>query len=229
MYLSKYGVARTVQIPVRKAASQDYARGADWTPVAGDVQISLDGGAFADVTNPPTALDSTNGAVWAFALTAGELTAAQIVVVVSDTPAKAVEDAVFDIETYGHASAQHAFDLDTPTVNPGTGGIVTASFAAGAIDAAALATDALGALELSAGAVTEIVDAVWAKTMTELSAVPGVTGTVLQALEWVFLINRNKIIQTASTETIKKDNSVTTLATSATSDDGTTFVRDKYS
>lgn len=44
-----------------------------------------------------------------------------------------------------------ALDLNVATVNPGTGGIVAASFAAGALNAAALAADA--------GA--EIADAVW--------------------------------------------------------------------
>jgi hypothetical protein len=42
-----------------------------------------------------------------------------------------------------------------------TGGITTASFAAGAIDAAAIATDAIGALELAAGAASEVAAAVW--------------------------------------------------------------------
>jgi hypothetical protein len=42
-----------------------------------------------------------------------------------------------------------------------TGGIAAASFAAGAIDASAIATDALGALELAAGAASEIAAAVW--------------------------------------------------------------------
>lgn len=52
-----------------------------------------------------------------------------------------------------------------------TGGITTTSFAAGAINAAAIATDAFGALELAAGAASEISTAV----VTALSA--GVTLT----------------------------------------------------
>lgn len=50
----------------------------------------------------------------------------------------------------------NALDLNTATVNPGAAGITSASFAAGAIDANAVATDALGAAELSAAAVLEV-------------------------------------------------------------------------
>jgi hypothetical protein len=68
--------------------------------------------------------------------------AARVVITVADSATKAVEDQAIEIETYGNASAQHEFDLDTPTVNPGAGGIVAASFGANAIDSSALATSA---------------------------------------------------------------------------------------
>lgn len=51
-----------------------------------------------------------------------------------------------------------------------SGGIAAASFAAGAIDAAAIATDALGSLELAAGAATEVATAVWATATRELTS-----------------------------------------------------------
>lgn len=99
-----------------------------------------------------------------------------------------------------------------------TAAITAAKFAAGAIDAAALATDA----------ANEIRDAVWAQAMTELSAVPGVTASTLAALTWVFELARNRITQTATTQTVFKDDGATTLATSAVSDDGTTYVRAEF-
>ena len=37
---------------------------------------------------------------------------------------------------------------------------------------------------------------VWGKTMTEASGAPAVTATVLAALQWVFLLSRNKNSQT---------------------------------
>jgi len=116
MFLSKYGEARVIEIPVIKRAVVDFAVGADWTPVAGDVKISKDGGAAANVTNLPTALVMGNGAAWIFSLTATEMQAARVLVTVVDAATKAVEDQSFIIETYGNAAAQHAFDLDTASV-----------------------------------------------------------------------------------------------------------------
>lgn len=111
MFLSKYGVARNIEIPLVKRAVVDHAVGADWTPVAGDVKISKDGGAAANVTNLPTAIAMGNSAIWEFNLTATEMQAAEVNVTIADSATKAVEDSGFDLETYGNASAQHAVDL----------------------------------------------------------------------------------------------------------------------
>lgn len=113
MFLSKYGEARHIYIPIIKRAVVDFAVGADWTPAAGDVKISKDGGAAANVTNLPTSITMGNTAMWDFSLTATEMQTAQALVTVADSATKAVEDTMFVIETYGNASAQHAFDLDT--------------------------------------------------------------------------------------------------------------------
>ncbi len=109
MFLSKYGVARHIFVPVVKRAVVDFAVGADWTPAAGDVKISKDGGSAANVTNLPAAIAMGNTAYWDFSLTATEMQAAQVVVTVADSATKAVEDQAFIIETYGSASGQHAW------------------------------------------------------------------------------------------------------------------------
>lgn len=252
--LSKYGVARHIFIPVVKRAVVDFAVGADWTPAAGDVKISKDGGAAANVTNLPVAIAMGNTAIWDFSLTATEMQAALVVVTVADSATKVVEDQAFIIETYGHASGQHEFDLDTAASAMGiasvsgavgsvtgsvgsvtgavgsvsTGGVTAATFAAGAIDAGAIATDAFGALELAAGAATEIADAVWATAMVEPTAPPAVTGTLKAAIAWLLARDRNKLTQTATTTTLRNDADTVTVATSTVSDDGTTFVRSEW-
>lgn len=104
------------------------------------------------------------------------------------------------------------------------GSIVAATFGAGAIDAAAIATGAIDADALAADAVDEI----WAKAMTELAAVPGVTGTVLQALQWLFLLARNKVTQTAAVQTLRNDADNASIGTAATSDDSATFTRNEW-
>lgn len=193
-FLSKYGVARHIYIPMVKRAVVDHAVSADWTPAAGDVKISKDGGAAANVTNLPAAIAMGNSTIWDFSLTATETQAAQVMVTIGDTATKAVEDSAFIIETYGNASGQHAVDLadsvragltalpnaaagangGLPTGNASgqvvmsataTGAIVAASFAAGAIDASAIAADAIGSSELAATAVAEIAAGVWGDTV----------------------------------------------------------------
>ena len=77
------------------------------------------------------------------------------------------------------------------------------------------------------GLTPAAIDSVWAKTMTELAAVPGVTASVLSALQWIFLLSRNKITQTATTQLVRNDADSATIGTSTVSDDGTTFTRGK--
>jgi hypothetical protein len=66
----------------------------------------------------------------------------------------------------------------------GSGGIDATSFTAGAINAAAIATDALGSLELASSAVTEIVNAVWNEPLPGLygaGTAAAIVGTNLNA------------------------------------------------
>lgn len=110
IFYRKYNTASHVYLPIVKRGVADFAVGADWTPAAGDVKISKDGGAAANVTNLPTAITMGNTAMWDFSLVAAELSAAKVVVMVADSATKAVEDQCFIIETYGHASAELKMD-----------------------------------------------------------------------------------------------------------------------
>lgn len=91
----------------------------------------------------------------------------------------------------------------------GVGGIGATSFAAGALDAAALATDA----------VTEI----WSKAITELGqAKPSATPAVIDALAALYMVLRNQVTVTASEITFSND-AGTVIFKKALSDDGTTY------
>ena len=105
-----------------------------------------------------------------------------------------------------------------------TGAITAAKFAAGAIDAAAIATGAIDADALASDAVDEI----WAKALSDISAVPGITASALTALNWLFVLSRNKLTQTATTTTVFRDDGSTSLSTSTVSDDATTFTRGEF-
>lgn len=179
--LRKYGVQTTIRFPLIKRNVLDLAATADYTPATGDTKISKDGGNFANTTNNPAAVGGTGSVGWTLTLTATEMQAAQIAIQIVDAATKAVEDQFILISTYGNASAEHAFDLDSAVVTPAdgsitaaviadgaidagaiaTGAITSAKFAAGAIDAAAIATDAIDADALKADAVGEIADGVW--------------------------------------------------------------------
>lgn len=111
----KYATATHIYVPIIKRGAVDFAVGADWTPAAGDVNVSIDGGAVANIGTLPTAITSGNGAFWDFTIATGEVTGKKIMVVVSDAATKAVEDTAFLIETYGHASAEYQADLSAAT------------------------------------------------------------------------------------------------------------------
>jgi hypothetical protein len=168
------------------------------------------------------------GAINAAAIADGAIDAATFAAGAIDAAALAA-DAGTEIGTAVWASATRTLTAFSFSVTVGTnsdktgysllaGSIAAATFAAGAIDANALAADA----------AAEIRDSVWAKAMTELAAVPGVTGTVLNALEWCFLLSRNKRLTTASTETLRNGADTLNLATANVADDAVTFTRNLW-
>jgi hypothetical protein len=113
-YFAKYGTAFTVRMPILKASSSNQAATGDWTPAAGDVKIYKDGSA-ANVTNLPTVTTSGNASAWVFSLTATEMQAKEVLVLIADSATKAVQDNGFTVLTYGNASAQLAIDLSDTT------------------------------------------------------------------------------------------------------------------
>ena len=100
-----------------------------------------------------------------------------------------------------------------------TGGITATSFAADAIDAAAIATTA----------ANEIRDAVWAKTLSEETGDPGATPAASSALMLPYMGLRNKRETDSSLGTDKLYNSAGTVILTATvADTGTVFTKAKY-
>jgi len=106
--LRKYGATTTIAFSLR-----DYFTGElyDTALASGDVTIGIDGAAFATVNDdPPTKAQSGQ---YEIDLTSAETTGKRITIqVVDQTDPKAFADCVLEIETYGHASAQYASDLE---------------------------------------------------------------------------------------------------------------------
>jgi hypothetical protein len=107
-YLRKYGVEATLDLGLFQLDGVDLETGASFA--AGDLKIMKDEGAEVNTSNLPT----DEGTGYSLVLTATEMQAARIVVYVIDqTASKVWLDDYLVVESYGNASAQHAFDLDT--------------------------------------------------------------------------------------------------------------------
>jgi len=109
--LRKYGVLLTTAKAIQFTLYQ--IDGVDIEPAAtfatGDIKISKDGGAEVNTTNLP----ADEGQGYSLILTLAELQARRIrLFIVDQTATKVWLDIDINIETYGHASAMHAFDLN---------------------------------------------------------------------------------------------------------------------
>jgi hypothetical protein len=102
-----WGTAYTFRAPIVKAGSTDYAIvGTDWTPAAGDVKISKDGGAFANIATLPSTVTLSGSAAWSWTLSAAETEATEVVIQVIDSATKAVQDQFFRLQTTKAAALQ---------------------------------------------------------------------------------------------------------------------------
>lgn len=175
-----------IRVPLIKRGVVDYALGADFTPVNGDVKVSIDNGAAANITNLPTAITYGNTAMWQFVLTAAELTGKQIVVTVSDSATKAVEDQAFIVETFGHTSAMYQTDWQDG-VRMG----LTALPAAAANAAGGLPISAAGALDMDdigadVDAIETAVSAFFTSALTEAYAADGAPANFPELLYMIY-------------------------------------------
>jgi len=95
-------------------------------------------------------------------------------------------------------------------------------------DSAALATNVPDVISL-ANINAEVDDVITTDTSVELVAVPAATSGLRDRVAWLFALARNKITQTSTTQTLRNDADGADIATSAVSDDGTTFTRNEFS
>ena len=112
VHLRKYGVEAKVNFELYDLDGVDMNTGA--ASASGDINImrdeaaeeQLDADAFVD-----------EGTGYSLVLSAAEMNAARVIVYIIDqTGPKDWLDKAIIVETYGNASAQHAFDLDTASV-----------------------------------------------------------------------------------------------------------------
>ena len=72
------------------------------------------------------------------------------------------------------------------------------------------------------------IQALTVTTQTELAGVPAAAATVADMMGWVFMLSRNKLLQTATVQTLRNDADGANVAVAATVDDGVTFTRSEF-
>ena len=76
---------------------------------------------------------------------------------------------------------------------------------------------------------TEAADVLFTDTHAELASVPAANAPLADKINWLFMMARNKLTQTATTAIVKADDGSTTVGTSTVSDDATTATRGEFS
>ena len=132
VFLRKYGVETTVDFQLFEIDGVDFKT--DASHVAGDTKIMIDEGAEGNTDNGFT----DEGQGYSIVISATEMQGARITIYVVDQGTKAWLDTAIVVESYGNASAMHAFDLDTATQD-----VNVASMDANTVTASAIAADAI--------------------------------------------------------------------------------------
>lgn len=211
--LRKYSTATSVYFPMIKAGAQDFAQGGDWTPVAADTKISIDGGAFANTTNVPV---HEGQGIWSLLLDDGasEIDGKIIVISIIDAATKAVEDQAILIATYGNASASivtlpadviqwlatapNALVSQRVDVSVGAMAanvLTAAAIASNAITSAKLATDVIGAAQISAAAANKISDDLLKRDLDQVEASAAIHSLCTAALGATSRVKDNSGVQ----------------------------------
>ncbi len=118
----------------------------------------------------------------------------------------------------------------TITTSPNSSGVTTLltrvpsnlTITGGSVDVNSLGTTA------KADVNAEVVDALSVDTYAEPGSVPSATASLKDKIGWIQAVSRNKITQTATTQTLRNDGDSGNVSQSTVSDDGTTFIRGKF-
>ncbi len=103
-YATATAAGTHIRMPMLLFSSRNFATGGDWTPVATDVKVSIDGAGAVDIGTLPSYSEGS----WTFQLTAAEMTGKTIEIQIVDEATKAVKDQFVIIETYGNPLAMYA-------------------------------------------------------------------------------------------------------------------------
>lgn len=210
------------------------------TLAAGDFKVSIDGGALANPATLPAVTPAASKLV-KVVLSASEMNGDNIIFIGSDASGAEWRDIFINIQTTtqqiddlaSQASVNTVDDfLDTEIAALQTSINTVDDFLDTEIAAIKAKTDNLPAAPAATGDIpttAQIADAVWDEPLTQPSGVFAWAGSFRNALNWLAALSRNKMLQTDTETTLRNDADNADLATSAISDDGTTFTRGEWS
>jgi hypothetical protein len=253
MAIETYGVAFEFCVGLVDRSNRPQFK-ASPTIAAGDFKVSTDGGAFTNLATLPDVYPSLSKSV-RIRLSAGEMTGEKVVVVGSDaagaewddvficltpepvnrkaevaayasgmTPLQpTVSGRTLDVSSTGEAGIDWA-NVGSPTTTVGLTGTTISTTQAVASVASVTALGATAKADVNA----EVVDALATDTYAEPSGVPSATASLKDKIGWMQALARNKITQTATTQTLRNDGDSGNVSQSTVSDDGTTFTRGKF-
>jgi len=118
----KYGATKDVYFELFEVDGVDLRT--DWTPAAADCQVSVDGGAYSNSDNIAVVAPNGSG-TYKVVLSITEMTGKVALIKLVDAATKVFLDKVIKVETYGNASAMHAFDLGTALASQTVGTVTT--------------------------------------------------------------------------------------------------------
>lgn len=194
------------------------------TGVTGTGFVSKNGAAAVASTGSITQVDATNmPGVYYIELTAAEVDTLGTVVFRFKSAATAEASVAALVTADGaHAAGATTAEIADAVWDEARSGHTTAgTFGEGAI-AYSLAAQA------KADVNAEVVDALVTDTYGEPAAVPAATASLKDKINWLFVLARNKITQTATTQAVRNDADAANIATAAVSDDLTTFTRGEF-
>lgn len=207
----KYGVQTTFYFALEDVSDVE-APFTGTAPGTADIWISKDGGAPANATNAMTAIG--NG-VYSLVLTATEMQATRLALSIYDATASAIFLPIFAIITTKLQLGQ--LDADASQITNAHGIVATGNGSG----------DGLHAVAGGSGQITNLFNTVLG---AELTAIPtAAAGTVAQFLLALWQRFFHKVTQTATTQTLFKADSTTSLGTATCSNDGTTMTKGKVS
>jgi hypothetical protein len=220
-----------------------------------DSEVSKDAGTFTDCTNEATEIATSSG-MYYLDLSSTEMNADTVAVIVktSTVGAKTTPIVLYPNET-GDIDVDVTAWLGTAAATPTVAGVpevdithwngtaIPAVHTAGYPIVTVKDGTGTGEIDTTSGGVlvstlatqakadvnAEVLDVLATDTFAEVSGVIAATSSLKDKINWLFALARNKLTQTATTTTLRNDADSGDLATSTTSDNGTTMTRSEWS